>query len=129
LRLLPVREVFERLPRVARDAARSVGRDVELLLEGEDVELDRSILDEIGEPLVHLLRNAVDHGIESAADRAAAGKPPRGRIRVSAERERASVRIMIEDDGRGVSAERMAAKARAAGLYDRDEPPGDEDLF
>src|SRR5690606_32986799 len=76
-----------------------------------------------------LLRNAVDHGIESAADRAAAGKPPRGRIRVSAERERASVRIMIEDDGRGVSAERMAAKARAAGLYDRDEPPGDEDLF
>jgi two-component system, chemotaxis family, sensor kinase CheA len=130
LRMVPVRDVFERLPRVARDAARSVGRDVELVLEGEDVELDRSILDEIGEPLVHLLRNSVDHGIENAADRAAAGKPPRGRIRVSAERERGSVRIVLEDDGRGVSAERMAARAREAGVYDRPEPPGtDEELF
>ncbi|MBR9990535.1 MAG: chemotaxis protein CheA [Gemmatimonadetes bacterium] len=130
LRMVPVREVFERLPRVVRDAARSVGRDVELVIEGEDVELDRSILDDIGEPLVHLLRNAVDHGIESTGDRLAAGKPARGRIRVSAERERGSVRIMIEDDGRGVSAARMAEKARAAGLYDRAAPPGtDEELF
>jgi two-component system chemotaxis sensor kinase CheA len=130
LRMVPVREVFERLPRVARDAARSVGRDVELVLEGDDVELDRSILDEIGDPLVHLLRNAVDHGIESAAERRAADKPPRGRICVSAERERGSVRIVIEDDGRGVSAERMAAKARSAGLYDRAEAPAtDEELF
>jgi two-component system chemotaxis sensor kinase CheA len=130
LRMVPVREVFERLPRVARDAARSVGRDIELVLEGDDVELDRSILDEIGEPLVHLLRNAVDHGIESAEERRAAGKPARGRIRVSAERERGSVRIVVEDDGGGVSAARIAAKARAAGLYDRDEPPAtDEELF
>jgi two-component system, chemotaxis family, sensor kinase CheA len=130
LRMVPVREVFERLPRVARDAARSIGRDVELVLEGDDVELDRSILDEIGEPLVHLLRNAVDHGIECAADRRAAGKPARGRICVTAERERGSVRIMIEDDGSGVSAARLAEKARAAGVYDRDEPPAtDEDLF
>ena len=130
LRMVPVREVFERLPRVMRDAARSVGRDVELVLEGDDVELDRSILDEIGEPLVHLLRNAVDHGIESPADRRRAGKPVRGRIRVSAERERGSVRIVIEDDGRGVSAERMADKARSAGVYDRAEPPAtDEELF
>ncbi|HSK19683.1 MAG TPA: chemotaxis protein CheW [Longimicrobiales bacterium] len=130
LRMVPVREVFERLPRVMRDAARSVGRDVDLVLEGDDVELDRSILDEIGEPLVHLLRNAVDHGIESPADRRRAGKPPRGRIRVSAERERGSVRIVIEDDGRGVSAERMADKARSAGVYDRAEPPAtDEELF
>lgn len=130
LRMVPVREVFERLPRVARDAARSAGRDVELVLEGDDVELDRSILDDIGEPLVHLLRNAVDHGIETAEDRVAAGKPPRGRISVSAERERGSVRIVVRDDGRGVSAARMAAKARAAGLYDRAEPPAtDEELF
>jgi two-component system chemotaxis sensor kinase CheA len=130
LRMVPVREAFERLPRVVRDAARSVGRDVDLLLEGDDVELDRSILDDIGEPLVHLLRNAVDHGIESADERRAADKPPRGRIRVSAERERGSVRILIEDDGRGVSAERMAEKARAAGLYDAEGPPAtDEELF
>lgn len=130
LRMVPVRDVFERLPRVARDAARSIGRDVELVLEGDDVEMDRSILDEIGEPLVHLLRNAVDHGIENADVRRAAGKRPRGRIRVRAERERGSVRIVVEDDGSGVAAERVAAKARAAGLYDRDTPPGtDEELF
>ncbi|HEX6134534.1 MAG TPA: chemotaxis protein CheW [Longimicrobiales bacterium] len=130
LRMVPVREVFARLPRVVRDAARAVGREVELVLEGEDVELDRAILDEIGEPLVHLLRNAVDHGIEGAADRRAAGKRPRGRIRVRAERERGSVRIVVDDDGRGVSAERVAEKARAAGLYAEDEPPAtDEDLF
>lgn len=130
LRMVPVREVFERLPRVTRDAARTVGRDVELVLEGEDVELDRSILDDIGDPLIHLLRNAVDHGIESVDERVAAGKPPRGRISVSAERERGSVRIVVRDDGRGVSADRMAAKARAAGVYERAEPPAtDEELF
>jgi two-component system chemotaxis sensor kinase CheA len=130
LRMVPVREVFERLPRVVRDAARTVGREIELVLEGEDVELDRAILDEIGEPLVHLLRNAVDHGIESGAARIAAGKPERGRIRVGAERERGSVRIVVEDDGAGVSSERMAVKAREAGLYDRAEPPAtDEELF
>ncbi|HEX2167652.1 MAG TPA: chemotaxis protein CheA [Longimicrobiales bacterium] len=130
LRMVPVREVFERLPRVVRDAARSVGRDVELVLEGDDVEMDRSILEEMGEPLVHLLRNAVDHGIETAEERRAAGKPPRGRIRVSAERERGSVRIVMEDDGRGVSTEAVAAKARTAGVYAREEPPAtDEELF
>src|SRR5690606_2639289 len=90
LRMVPLGDVFARLPRVVRDAARAVGRDVELVLEGEDVELDRSILDEIGDPLVHLLRNAVDHGIESPAERTAAGKRPRGRIRVRAEPERGS---------------------------------------
>jgi two-component system chemotaxis sensor kinase CheA len=130
LRMVPLREVFERLPRVVRDAARTVGREIELVLEGDDVELDRAILDEIGEPLVHLLRNAVDHGIESGAARVTAGKPARGRIRVSAEQERGSVRIVVEDDGAGVSAVRMAAKARAAGLYERPEPPAtDEELF
>jgi two-component system chemotaxis sensor kinase CheA len=130
LRMVPLREVFERLPRVVRDAARTVGREIELVLEGEDVELDRAILDEIGEPLVHLLRNAVDHGVESGAARIAAGKPERGRIRVGAERERGSVRIVVEDDGAGVSSVRIVEKARAAGLYDRAEPPAtDEELF
>src|SRR5690606_12432443 len=130
LRMVPLRDMFARLPRVVRDAARATGRDVELVVEGEDVELDRSILEEIGEPLVHLLRNAVDHGIESPAERRAAGKRPRGRIRVRAERERSSVRITVEDDGRGVSAERVAEKARAAGLWDRDDAPAsDEELF
>jgi two-component system chemotaxis sensor kinase CheA len=129
LRMVPVRSAFERLPRVTRDAARAVGRDVELVLAGEDVELDRTILDEIVDPLVHLLRNAVDHGIEPASEREAAGKPARGRIRVGAERERGSVCIVVADDGRGVSAARVAEKARAAGLHDGGDDLTDEELF
>jgi len=122
LQMVPVREAFERLPRVVRDAARQAGKDVELVIEGDDVELDRAILEEIGEPLVHLLRNAVDHGIESSERRAAAGKPARGRIRVSAERERSSVRILLQDDGGGVNAARVIEKARSAGLLPHDSP-------
>ncbi|HSJ08363.1 MAG TPA: chemotaxis protein CheA [Longimicrobiales bacterium] len=131
LRMVPLREAFDRLPRVVRDAARTLGRDVELVIEGEDVELDRAILEEIGDPLVHLLRNSVDHGLEDAADREAAGKPPRGRIRVSAQRERSSVRITVEDDGRGVPSARVVAKAKAAGLLAADAPDdvSDEELF
>jgi two-component system chemotaxis sensor kinase CheA len=131
LRMVPVRESFERLPRVVRDAARTVGRQVDLVLGGEDVELDRPILEEIGEPLVHLLRNAVDHGIEEPAVRMQAGKPERGRIEVRAERERSSVRITVEDDGGGIQTERVLAKARAAGLVAADGPSdlSPEELF
>jgi two-component system, chemotaxis family, sensor kinase CheA len=131
LRMVPVREAFDRLPRVVRDAARTLDRDVELVLAGDDVQLDRAIIEDVGEPLVHLLRNAVDHGIESPAERQEAGKPPRGRISVTAERERSSVRITISDDGRGIPAERVAEKARAAGLLAADASAelSDEELF
>ncbi|MEX0907775.1 MAG: chemotaxis protein CheW, partial [Gemmatimonadota bacterium] len=101
------------------------------VVEGDDVELDRAILEEIGEPLVHLLRNSVDHGIETPEQRVAAGKTAKGRIRVWAERERSSVRIVVEDDGRGVAAEKVVARARAAGLLEP-EASGDvtdEELF
>jgi two-component system, chemotaxis family, sensor kinase CheA len=131
LRLVPLREAFDRLPRVVRDAARTVGRDVELIVAGDDVEIDRSIIEEIVDPLVHLLRNAVDHGIEAPEERVRAGKPVAGRIRIGAERERSSVRITIADDGRGVARDKVAARARAEGLL----PPGtghdmsDEELF
>jgi two-component system chemotaxis sensor kinase CheA len=131
LRMVPLREAFDRLPRVVRDAARTLGREVDLAVVGDDVELDRAIIDEIGDPLVHLLRNAVDHGIEAPADRMRAGKPVRGHIQVVAERERSSVRIAIADDGRGVDAGRIVAAARAAGLIgaDSDDEPGSEELF
>jgi two-component system, chemotaxis family, sensor kinase CheA len=121
LRMVPVRQVFDRLPRVVRDAARARGREVDLVLSGEDVELDRTILDALMDPLVHMLRNAVDHGIETPAERAASGKPGRGSIHVSAERERGSVRVVVADDGRGVSRARVADRARAAGLHADDE--------
>jgi two-component system, chemotaxis family, sensor kinase CheA len=131
LRTVALREAFERLPRVVRDAARTVGRDVELVVEGDEVELDRAIIEEIGDPLVHLLRNAVDHGIEPTAERVRAGKPARGRIRIAAERERSSVRITVSDDGGGVARERVAARARAAGLLPADagDDLTDEELF
>jgi two-component system chemotaxis sensor kinase CheA len=130
LRMVPVREVFDRLPRVVRDAARTLGKDVELVLEGDDVELDRSILEEINEPLVHILRNAVDHGMTTPAEREAAGKPARGRIVVRAERERSSVRIVIQDDGRGISRDRVIRKAKQRGLLNADVTAvSDEELF
>jgi two-component system, chemotaxis family, sensor kinase CheA len=129
LRMVPVRTAFQRLPRVVRDAARVVGREVDLVLAGDDVEVDRTILDEIVDPLVHLLRNAVDHGIEPAAERLAAGKPERGCIRVAAQRERGSVCIVVADDGRGVARARVLEKARVAGLHDGPDDVSDDALF
>lgn len=119
-RMVPISEVFERMPRAVREAARPLGKDVELRLEGTEIQLDRSIIEELAEPLVHLLRNAVDHGIEPAEARLAAGKPARGKLILRAIRERASVRVEVADDGGGVDRERIAAKLRARG-----EKPGE----
>ena len=117
-RMVPVWQVFDRFPRLVRDAARSSGKEVDLVVEGKEIELDRSMLDEIGDPVVHLLRNAIDHGIESPADRQAAGKPAVGRLTLSASRERSSVVVRVTDDGRGIDRARVLEKARATGLVD-----------
>jgi two-component system, chemotaxis family, sensor kinase CheA len=114
-RMTPVGEVFERFPRLVRDLSRDLGKQIRFDMEGEEIELDRSILDEIGEPLVHLIRNAADHGIESPADRLAAGKSAQGRILLSAARERNTVAIRVMDDGRGIDREKILAKARREG--------------
>ena len=116
MRMVPIGDVFDRFPRVVRDAARATGKDVELRIEGRDIEVDRSILDEMVDPLVHILRNAVDHGLEGPVGRIEADKPPQGLIVLRAVRERNSVRIELEDDGRGVDAARVLEKARQAGL-------------
>jgi two-component system chemotaxis sensor kinase CheA len=115
-RMTPVGEVFDRFPRLVRDVARDLGKRIRFEMEGEAIELDRSILDEIGEPLLHLIRNAADHGIEPAEARAAAGKPEEGRILLSASRERNSVALRVSDDGRGIDRARILAKARREGL-------------
>jgi two-component system chemotaxis sensor kinase CheA len=115
-RMTPVGEVFERFPRLVRDLSRELGKQIRFDTEGDEIELDRSILDEIGEPLVHLIRNAADHGLESAADRTAAGKPGEGRILISAARERNTVAIRVTDDGRGIDRDKILAKARREGL-------------
>jgi two-component system, chemotaxis family, sensor kinase CheA len=114
-RMTPVGEVFERFPRLVRDLSRELGKRIRFDMEGQEIELDRSVLDEIGDPLLHLIRNAADHGIESPEERAAAGKPAEGRILLSATRERNSVALRVTDDGRGIDRKLILAKARREG--------------
>jgi two-component system, chemotaxis family, sensor kinase CheA len=126
-RMVPVGQIFDRFPRLVRDAGRRLGKRIEFDVEGQQIELDRSMLDEIGEPIVHLLRNAVDHGIELPEARAAAGKPEAGHLTLSASRERSSVVIRVEDDGRGIDRRRVLEKARALALVDGDASDLSED--
>lgn len=128
-RMVPVGQVFDRFPRLVRDAAHALGKQVAFTVEGSDIELDRSMLDEIGEPVVHLLRNAVDHGVEPPAEREAAGKPPVGSLRLSVARERSTVLVRVSDDGRGVDRDKVLARARAMGLVTEDRTElGDDEL-
>ncbi len=117
-RMTPVGEVFERFPRLVRDLARDLGKRIRFDMEGEEIELDRSILDEIGDPLLHLIRNAADHGIESPERRAATGKPEEGRILLAASRERNTVLLRVSDDGGGIDRNKILARARRDGLAD-----------
>ena len=118
VRMTPVWQVFDRFPRLVRDLARQLGKQIEFRIEGKEIELDRAILDEIGDPLVHLLRNAIDHGIEAPDEREAAGKPARGRLVLSAVREKNKVGIRVSDDGRGIDPQRILASAKREGLVD-----------
>ncbi|MEO7096213.1 MAG: chemotaxis protein CheA, partial [Polyangiales bacterium] len=117
-RMVPVWQVFDRFPRLVRDAARSVEKDVVFAIEGKEVELDRSMLEEVGDPIVHLLRNAVDHGIELPAVRIAKGKPAAGRLTLSALRDRSAVAIRVSDDGRGIDRAKVLRRAQENGLID-----------
>jgi two-component system chemotaxis sensor kinase CheA len=129
MRMVPVWQVFDRFPRLVRDAARQLNKDVTFVVEGKDIELDRSLLDEIGEPVVHLLRNAIGHGIEEPAARVAAGKPRSGRLVLSAARDRAAVLIRVSDDGRGIDRSRVLARAHALGLVDEATLEVDDDTL
>jgi two-component system chemotaxis sensor kinase CheA len=117
-RMVPVWQVFDRFPRLVRDASRALRKQVDFVIEGKEIELDRSMLDEIGDPIVHLLRNAVDHGLEAPDERLRAGKPPTGRLTLSAARDRSAVVIRVTDDGRGIDREKVLQRAREAGLVD-----------
>jgi len=118
LRLVPLRLVLDRLPRIVRDAARQSGKEVRLELEGEDVEIDRSVLDLLHDPLLHLVRNAVDHGIEAAEIRQEAGKPRVGELRVTARRRGGVIEIEVGDDGAGIPVDRLVDRAVAGGVLD-----------
>ncbi len=116
VRMVPVASVFSRFPRLVRDLSRKSGKEVDLVLEGEETELDKSVVEVIGDPLVHLIRNSVDHGIESAEDRIASGKPVKGRVVLRAFHKGNSVAIEIEDDGKGIDPEKMCEVAIRKGI-------------
>lgn len=120
LRTAPLLRVVDALPRTAREVAASFGKTVEVELHGAELELDRAILDRLADPLVHLIRNAVDHGIESPEARREAGKPAAGRLVVAARRERDHVRISVSDDGRGIDLESVRRRAVEAGILHAD---------
>jgi two-component system chemotaxis sensor kinase CheA len=128
LRLVPVAPLFQRMRRVVRDAAKTVHKDIELVIVGEETEVDKVMLDAIQDPLIHILRNSVDHGLETADERAAAGKPATGRITLSATQLGGEVSVEVRDDGRGINRERVLARARERGLYSGDGELSDAEV-
>jgi chemotaxis protein histidine kinase CheA len=128
VRVVPIRGLFQRLVRVAYDAARVEGRRVEVVMAGEETGVDRALLDKAFEPLLHVVRNAVGHGIEPAEQRVGAGKPAAGTVKLEASREGNTLLIAVEDDGRGLDHQAIAAKARRLGLLSSDEEPAVERL-
>ena len=116
MRMIPVEKVFKKFPRIVRNLARDLGKEVDLVVLGEETELDRSVVDEIGDPLIHLIRNAMDHGLETPEERVAAGKPRKGTLILSAAHEGNQIVISIKDNGKGIDADRIARKAKEKGL-------------
>ncbi|MGD1022461.1 MAG: chemotaxis protein CheA [Candidatus Sulfotelmatobacter sp.] len=121
IRMVPVDQLFRRFPRIVRDVARQCGREVDLELSGQETDLDKGILDAIAEPLTHLVRNAVSHGIEPAEQRRTMGKPPRGKIRLHALHQGNQVVVEISDDGRGIDVQKIRSKAIELGIVTTEE--------
>ncbi|MBP9655346.1 MAG: chemotaxis protein CheA, partial [Rhodocyclaceae bacterium] len=120
-RMQPIGRLFQKYPRIARDLARNLGKDVELLLAGEETEIDKTMIEDLSDPIIHLIRNAVDHGIESPLERTAAGKPEKSEVRLEARQEGDHIVIVVADDGRGMNAEKLRAKALEKGLIGNEE--------
>jgi Chemotaxis protein histidine kinase and related kinases len=131
MRMVPVENVFNRFPRMVRDLSRELGKRVELVIEGAETELDRTVVDEIGDPLVHLLRNAIDHGLEPVEERRQAGKPETGLVKLSAYHSGNHVIIEVSDDGRGINRDKVLRKALERGLITQREAEGltDEQVY
>ena len=121
LRMVPVGNVFNRFPRMVRDLSHSLGKEINLIIQGEETEMDRTVIDEIGDPLVHLLRNSIDHGIEKPEERIAAGKNPVGEVRLIARHEGNNILLMVTDDGKGLKPEVIKQKALEKGLVTKTE--------
>jgi two-component system chemotaxis sensor kinase CheA len=124
--MVPIRQVFQKMARLVRDLSKQSGKHIELVLQGEDTELDRKVVEDINDPLMHMVRNSVDHGIESRERRAAAGKTAQATLRLSASHEGGNIVIEIADDGAGLDTDRILAKAVANGLLAAGtQPPAD----
>jgi two-component system chemotaxis sensor kinase CheA len=129
IRMVPIGSLFSRFRRLIHDLSRDLGKEIEFITSGEDTELDKTMIERLADPLVHLIRNSVDHGLESADKRLAAGKPAQGTVRLSAVYAGAEVAISVTDDGAGLNAERIRAKAEEAGLLAPDAKIADADLW
>lgn len=116
LRMMPVASLFSRFRRLVHDLSRETGKEIELITEGESTEVDKTVIDRLADPLVHLVRNSIDHGLESPEERIAAGKQPKGKVILSAHQTGGEVILTIKDDGRGIDRERVRAKAETSGL-------------
>ena len=121
VRMVPVSQVFNRFPRMVRDVTKELNKEINLTIEGEETELDRTVIDEIGDPIMHLLRNSLDHGVEMPDDRVAKGKPRVGEVKLIARHEGNNVVIMVTDDGKGIDADVIRRKAVEKGLFTQDE--------
>ena len=120
-RMQPIGRLFQKYPRIARDLARGLGKDVELVLVGEDTEIDKTMIEDLSDPIIHLIRNAVDHGVELPARRLAQGKPEKSEVRLEARQEGDHIVLIVSDDGRGMQPERLRAKAMERGLITDEE--------
>ena len=121
MRMVAVDQIFNRFPRMVRDLAKKKNKNIELIIEGNEIELDRTVLDEVGEPLIHLLRNCVDHGIEAPEEREKKGKPGTGVIKLIAQREKNHVKIEVADDGAGIDPAKIRAKSVEKGILKKEE--------
>ena len=129
LRMVPIRSTFQKMARLVRDLALQQGKDIQLVLQGEDTELDRTLVEELGDPLIHMIRNSADHGIEPAEERLAKGKPAAGTITLRAFHQGGFIVIQIEDDGRGLNPDRIRAKAIERGLIRAADNLDEESIF
>lgn len=129
IRMLPISFVFSRFPRMVHDLSSKMNKRIELVISGEQTELDKTIMEKIGDPLVHLVRNSIDHGIESPQDRVAAGKPETGTVSLNAYHQGGNIVVEIRDDGKGLDRDKILAKARERGLIQEDESLPDEKVY
>jgi two-component system chemotaxis sensor kinase CheA len=129
LRMVPIGETFSRFQRVVRDVSKDLGKDIELVITGAETELDKSVVEKIGDPLTHLVRNSMDHGIESAEARAARGKPVKGRLRLNAYHDSGSIVIEVGDDGGGLNKDRILEKAIERGIVGPNQNLSDREIY